>query len=333
MIRQRRYLRSVTNPPLNFFSCTPKRLSPNNPVISGDGTYENLCPAGIIEYPADTSKVIFYCGEFTGATTIGARVVYYLVSKSAPTVMGSRQGVVLAGSESYDIQGCRFGKAFKVGSQIWYYYVGLDATYKWRICRATSTDGVTFTKQGVCLDFNDVDEKSVSDPDIVIDDDGTWWMMYSGWDGSTPPLPNNNPGQSKVGIKLAYSSDGITWTKTNEVIVPLGASGSLDYGNVEGGTFYKVPGGGYGILYNGNNGASVWYVCLAFSDNVEGPYTKRPTPYFDKATGTGVWDNGLVATGYLYQFPSGWYFFYQALGFGTPDEIYVGGATVRMNPI
>jgi len=153
-------------------------------------------------------------------------------------------------------------------------------------------------------------------------------MTYSVWDGASSP-PNNNPGRSAVGIKLATSNDGITWTKTGTVLVPLGASGAYDDNNIEGGQFLKV-GGKWIILYNANR-SGIWYVMLAYSDEIDAVFTKRSEPYFRASTGT-QWDNLVVAVPMLQEFPAHRVMYYQALGTGS-SAINIGAANITVNPI
>lgn len=307
----------------------PTRLSPNDPVIVNGGTYQNLCPGGIVTDPNNSAQSIFYLGEFFGSTTVGARIGYHLLDNADPYDLGARVGTIMTGTPSTDDQnGVRFGCAVVHPSngQIWYYYVGVDASYEWRIFRATSTDGLTFTKQGEVLDFDGITEFSVSDPSIIIDEDGTWWMMYTCWDGLTPPLPNNNPGESKVGIRLAHSSDGITWTKTGTTLIALGSNGSFDDNNAEGGQMLIV-GDKAVILYNANDG-SRWYIGIAYRplSDINGKFIKIGK-YFAPET-VSEWDDGIVAVPYVHEFPSGKVMYYQASSFtvGDSDDIDVGAS-------
>jgi predicted GH43/DUF377 family glycosyl hydrolase len=296
-----------------------------NPVLTNDGTYTNTCPAGIITDPQDPARFLFYRGEFLGYITVGARISLFSGNLSDPYTITTENAVVLQGSESYDINGCRFGCVLRHGAKIYYYYVGIDASYDWRICLATSTDGRTFTKQGVVLDFNNVDEKSVSDPSIYIED-GTWYMIYTGWDGLTSPA-NNNPGESKIGIKLATSNDGITWTKTETTLVPLGSAGSYDDNNVEGGQLLKY-GSTWTILYNANDGAE-WSIGIAYREEINSQFIKKTTRFFQKAA-TG-WDSHHVAVPFIHDFDGQQVMYYQAGTSPNPDEIDdIGAADINI---
>jgi uncharacterized protein (TIGR03382 family) len=75
-----------------------------------------------------------------------------------------------------------------------------------RICRATSTDGVAWTPQGVALDLGEegaFDSASLRQPELWIGDDGTWHLLYNGTD------PDGHYGPTA----WATSPDGVSWTK------------------------------------------------------------------------------------------------------------------------
>lgn len=312
--------------PINdFLAKVPTRLTPNDAVFVNDGTYVNLCPGGIWDDPSDSSRLIFSIGEFLGFTTVGARIGYCYVDKDDPYTLGARQGSLLVGTPSTDDEnGCRFGDKVVHEGTIHYFYVGIDASFNWRIFRATSTNGTTFAKQGLVLDFDTgAGEFSVSDPSIAFEaSTNKWWMTYTVWNGVGVPLPNNNPGSSKVGIRLAWSTDLINWTKTGITAVPLGASGAIDDNNVEGGQLTMI-GSKKVILYNANDGA-IWSVGITMSDKWETGWQKRATPWFQKAAG-GQWDDSVVATAYIHSFTSGDVMYYQGYG-GVAEELDIGAA-------
>lgn len=298
----------------SFFSKRPR--NPSNYTLEHDSPYINTCPAGFVEDPEDSTKMILYRGEFTGATTVAARISAFTFPKTDPYTL-TFDSFVLEPSESYDTNGCRFGWPMKVGSEVWYYYVGVDGSFDWRICLATSTDGRTFTKQGVVLDFNNTDEKSISGPSVY-KEGNNWYMIYTGWDGLTSP-PNNNPGQSVIGIKLATSSDGINWTRTETIVIPLGTDPEYDSARVEDGVLYKFD-GRWVILYScfGGPGTDHWSIQAAYNNN-ESPdsaFTKVTQPYFELKSGN--WDAFLVACPFLYFHEGEWLLYYQG-GNGVPE--------------
>ena len=317
---------------MDFITRTLVRYDSVNPVLLHTDPYENSCPAGIVTDPLDHDKFIFYRGEFLGSISVDARVTYFIGDKSDPFDLGTLQGVILApgGSGSVDENGARFGCVLEVGGIIYYYYVGIDASYTWRICLATSTDGRTFTKQGVVLDVT-VEEPSVSDP-VIIYYNGRLEMAYTIWSGPVDSQPNHNPGFSNEGIKLATSTDFTSWTREDVALIPIGPSGSFYDNNVEGGQLFKFN-YTYAYFFNANDGSPLftWTIGVGYTPwpNTDDPLTNRfyirpTTPFFGPCA--TCWDDRVVAVPLLHLFPSGWVMYYQAYTNGS-DDIDIGAAT------
>lgn len=300
----------------SFQSSVPPTRYVNNPILENDGTYTNTAPSGIIRDPADSSKFLFYLAEFLGFTTVGSRISLHEGVVSDPYGITTDNGVMLAGSESYDTNGCRLGAVACYRGTVYFYYAGVDASYKWRICLATSTDGRTFNKQGVVLDFNDTDEKSVSDPSIIIEG-GTWYMIYTSWDGLSSPA-NNNPGESTIGIRLATSTDGTTWTKTGTTLIPLGADGEIDDNKVEGATLRKF-GDTYVICYNANDGDE-WRIAYASSTVLNQVFTKQGEYFRADVNNSGAWDERDAAVPLFEKFGNNYVFYYQGGPRPNPNQ-------------
>lgn len=158
------------------------------------------------------------------------------------------------------------------------WYQGRDAANSGRILHATSPDGLTWTKINNTIlaasDFSGVngriplgtsgkgDDLHVGYP-TVINSNGTYFMWYSGHDGSN------------WYIFLAISTDGLTWYKQNNSIespsdstgtdgrIPLGTSGSGDEGGVLRPTVIK-DGNTYKMWYSGIDGTN-WRIFYATS--------------------------------------------------------------------
>ncbi len=282
----------------------------SNPILIHPVTYTNTCPAGMLIDPLDPTKFIFYRGEFIGPTTVGARIRLFTGGDlDDPYNLGTDQGLVFTGSETYDLNGCRFGQPIihPSNGQVWYYYVGVDntAALDWRICRAISTDGGrTFTKQGVVLDFNNTNEKSLSGPSIIIEN-GTWYMAYTAWDGIGGT--DQNPGDSKLGIWLATSTDGITWTKTNTNIVTI-----TGFDNVEDCLLRKLN-DTYVIVFNADLVSNTWGMYVAESTVINATFTKVKKNKFDG-----------VACPNILRFNDGFeYFYYQDNTAPATNDIFV----------
>jgi hypothetical protein len=125
-----------------------------------------------------------------------------------------------------------FGSVLKVGSTYYYYYMySPDGTGGYAIGRATSSDGVNWTKDTANNPIftkaaSGWDSSQVGVPNVWVEG-STWYMLYRGWGAD---------GHSRGG--LATSPDGITWTRAavNNCAGTTGNGCVLDLGNVSGGT-------------------------------------------------------------------------------------------------
>lgn len=272
----------------------------SNPIIATPADFKNTCPSGMVTDPTDATKFLFYIGEFAlGAGSVDGRIRCRQGAHSDYYSMPTDLGIVLIGDQTYDIKGCRFGQFITVGSEIWAYYVGIDASFKWRICLAKSSDGRTFTKQGVILDYNNTDEKSLSGP-AIFRENGNWYMAYTVWDGVTANGVHN-PGASKVGIKMATSTDGVNWTKTGTYILTIGTAGTYDAVNMEDCQLYKY-GSTYVAIYNCKGASSDWVIGIASSSSITSAFTKNAAIYFAGSGASGTWDFQAVSTLYINPF-------------------------------
>lgn len=313
---------------IDFISRTLVRYDSANPILDADVSFPNSCPAGIITDPTDANQFIFYRGDFTGDTSVDGQVSYFIGDNSDPFTLGTVQGVAIApgGSGSIDENGARFGAVIVVDGTVYYYYVAIDASYTWRIALATSTDGRTFTKQGVVLDVTGP-EPSVSDP-IVNYYNGKIEMGYTVWSGAVDSRPNHNPGFSNIGFKLATSTDFTTFTREGSTLIPLGPGGSFYDNNVEGGQIFKFD-YTYAIFFNGNDG-SLWHLGVGYlpwpktEQTLTGRFYVRSTAFFSGCA--TCWDDGTIAVPLLHIFPNGMYVMYYQAEEG-PTFINIGAAT------
>lgn len=304
----------------------------SNPIITGgsrDAGYTNLCPAGTVTDPLDSSKWLMLVSEFTGPTTIAAQISLYIGNNSDPYSLTAVDLVLEGSVGTDDVNGCRFGGDPVFYDGLWYYfYVGISADFKWRIFKASTEDFRSFTKLGLALDFNDTDEKSLSGPTVYIDDDGIWHMIYTAWDG-IGSYPNNNPGASAVGMKHAYSDDnGATWTKTGVIVIPMGGTNAYNEERTEDGVLYKF-GESWAVPFTGlgGPGSNIYRVLLATGPGFDRPLFPNSQPYIDIGTAS-EWDKFITACAFYRKFPSGAEVFYYQ-GTDTNDGyIHIGAATL-----
>ncbi len=125
-----------------------------------------------------------------------------------------------------------------------------------RIALATSLDGISWTNQGIVFseDGSGFDAAGVFCGGVYFEDffgvAGIYHLLYAG---------RNGTGIDQLGI--AWSSDGINWSRLDDAIVPIGQAGGFDDAGVFGGTMLRVE-DEYRLWYTGNTGVNVWSVGL-----------------------------------------------------------------------
>ena len=135
----------------------------------------------------------------------------------------------------------------KDGSTYKMWYGGHDGTFV-TIHYATSSDGISWSKQGRVLDRGSNGETDDYHTTYcsVIKDGSTYKMWYSGYDGAN------------YRIHYATSSDGINWSKQG-VVVDLGSSGDFDENRTHTSSVIK-DGSLYKMIYSGRDTSEVTYV-------------------------------------------------------------------------
>lgn len=301
-----------------FITSYPSPSQDGTLVLTATAPYSNTCPSGIIVDPLDPDKKIFYRSNFIMGDSVGGYMDLWTGSdESDPYSLGTKYGNVLVGSDaSYDINGVRFGQPVDLGSSnVRMYYVGIDSSYVYRICRAESTDGGrTFTKYGAVLSPNLTDEFGCTGPGIFIEG-GTWYMSYTVWGGPVNSSPNHDPGVSS-GCRLATSTDGITWTKTGTYIVPLAAP----YARVEDGQFYKF-GSKYVFIHSAalNSPPTYpWGSYIVSSDTLNATFIREKILLFNYNQPSAVQFLYFCSDGFIYS-----YYQKEEFGGGGVNNIYV----------
>jgi predicted GH43/DUF377 family glycosyl hydrolase len=176
---------------------------------------------------------------------------------SSDGVTWTKQGMVLdlGANGEFDDAHAYGPYVIKDGSIYKMWYSGNDGSNV-RTGYATSSDGVTWTKQGMVLDlgangeFDDVHAYFSS----VIKDGSIYKMWYSGYTGSN------------VRTGYATSSDGVTWTKQG-MVLDLGANGEFDDVHAYHPSVIK-DGSVYKMWYSGNDGSNVRTAYATSSDGV-----------------------------------------------------------------
>jgi len=205
----------------------------------------------------------------TGATTF---YMYYGFSNiSDPsTVFGrSRNSPVLSvgAAGTWDDFWVMIHSIWKEGSTYYAYYNGRRSSTQMQVGLATSTDGITWTKEGTnpVLAFGAVGkwDDYVAGSPLVWKEGATWYMLFNGAPDST----------SAVGIGLATSSDGISWTRydVNNPVMTGGGAGSWDQMMTGPGNAILKEDSTYYLYYMGGSsrsGQTTWKIGLATSTDL-----------------------------------------------------------------
>ncbi|MCK4758046.1 MAG: hypothetical protein KAS67_06325, partial [Thermoplasmata archaeon] len=160
----------------------------------------------------------------------------------------TKHGIVVDTDAVYDSTHVRFPYVLKEDGIYKMWYSGYEGS-TYNIIYATSGDGHNWNKQGIVLSPGGVyDSVSLSQP-YVLNDEGTYKMWYSGYDGT-----NNR-------ILYATSADGIAWTKQTMVLDIGGLQESADVIS----PCVLIEDGFYKMWYNGRDGGSNWRIFYATS--------------------------------------------------------------------
>jgi hypothetical protein len=204
---------SLTNSQITWHKST------QNPVISswwGGGTYA-LTPAVLY----DTTENL-YRMWFTG-TQAGWAVFHAVSGNGVDWYLTTSNPVLWGGGSSYEAAGVSHAGIVKAANQFMLYYTAIDFGDVGRICLATSSDGINWTKYPANPIIYPVsgtwESEKVGFPQVYFDG-SSFFMLYFGYNGT----------YWETG--LATSPDGTNWTRhaTNPVLRrgPVGSWDSHD---------------------------------------------------------------------------------------------------------
>jgi hypothetical protein len=171
--------------------------------------------------------------------------------------------------------------------RMWYEAVSSNGITS--VAYATSTDGLTWAKQGVVMSPSLGWEESEVSPNSIIRVGGEYWLYYHG--GGYPGPGGNRLGNARIG--LATSADGLAWTKRPDPVLDIGAPGSFDADQVAEPRVLAVD-GGYRMYYTARDGSAVNTLALATSpDGIT--WTKDPrSPILDANEWGGFWGGAFL---------------------------------------
>ncbi|MCF8275609.1 MAG: T9SS type A sorting domain-containing protein [Flavobacteriales bacterium] len=246
-----------------------------------------------------------------------------------------RRDTVLANlpHDIYAISDCwvlKEGATYKM----WYTGGGLnyptDTELRSRICYATSSDGVNWTKYAgnpvLDVSYNGAwDSLGVETVSVIIDEDAPAGQRYKMW------YAGQYFNEYRYEIGYAYSADGISWTKHGNPVLQVGTANEWDNGFLEGpsvvkdGSTYQMWYCGYDVTVNGSptdGKASIGYATSTDGINWT-KYANNPI----MVTGVGNWESVYVQDPHVIKDDLGYYMWY---GGGSDDSHYdqqVGYAT------
>jgi predicted GH43/DUF377 family glycosyl hydrolase len=205
------------------------------------------------------------------------------------------------------------------GSTYRMWYTGNKGTGAYAIGYATSTDGLSWARQGSNAILNpgtagSWDAGSIRYP-TVITDTGMYKMWYTGRDSNSVPR-----------MGYATSSNGVTWTKyaSNPVLAP-GSAGSWDEKYMAEPTVIKV-GSVYMLWYTGANNAGTYAIGYATSTDGTSWTKYSGNPVLSSTNVTDI-DHYAYAPRVVY-INGVYYMLYSASNWaGTVWEIYYASST------
>ncbi|HLQ42135.1 MAG TPA: hypothetical protein VK189_04710 [Thermoplasmata archaeon] len=211
-----------------------------------------------------------------------------LYATSADGIVWTKHGVIIdVLTPPYYWDSVAGQSVLKIGStyHMWFsagYWSGGPFTFWAQIYHATSLDGVSWSVTGVALAPNQAwDVGLTGAPWVVQDRLGTYWLFFSGWDGSN----------TRVGV--ATSSNGTSFTPyAGNPIVALGSSGAWDSQDTN--TPAATPGSTWRLLFAGTDRVTMSIGIATSSDGfhwTKSPgnpvYVPEPAPAFDSTSLSG----------------------------------------------
>jgi len=173
------------------------------------------------------------------------------------------------------------------------YYAGYDQSIEEtgnlvaeaQIGVASSSDGLTFDRflSNPVIETDTVNDKDAVFSPTVILDNGTYYMIYTGW-----CLENCTGIVQGFGLLGAISSDGMQWSKHDELIID---ETDIPWGiNVKEAELVKGPDGLFYLFFTSDLNRRMSAIGMARSDHPFGPWDIHPYPIISKTyswEGTG----------------------------------------------
>lgn len=165
--------------------------------------------------------------------------------------MTVQAGPVLEGEESWESRGVSQPVVLH-DDQGWVMLYAAHAASRTTIARATSADGLTWTREGRVVEpHGDWAASEVEPGSLVVAEDGTWHLFYSGSDGDVWSIGEATSADRGQSWTLVESSRGYS--------LPSGSPGTWDDSGVRDPFVWLDADGTWQMLYAGFDG-STWQI-------------------------------------------------------------------------
>jgi hypothetical protein len=294
----------------------------------------NYCREMAILKDTDNNVVIEggkYIAFFGDISSTGDRATVVRVDSSDGKSWANPSTVIANGEGGFDDWSAGQGCAIKFAAddyRLWYNCKS-ESGGAYKVALATSSDGVTWEKQGVVMDATGfTGALEVACPWIVVERNGTLLMTFEA-----------RKVDSKFYCWAAESTDGgTTWTPINAGGPILSPGTGWEAGHVANPKILYQPSGGVGswiMQYNGGTSANppVFSIGLATSTTANGPWTRYTNnPVVPGQAGTyGVETSGFArkADGTLLHYHQQFSGTYQSGRINWSEPILNGGALLK----
>lgn len=174
--------------------------------------------------------------------------------------------VLQAGPDNFDLLAIGQPTVLFEEGTIKMWYAGVGADMKARLCYATSTDGINWTKHGIVMDVGSEEEwdRGWIDTPEVLKVPGGYYLSYYG-----DTIQQSSAISSSMGA--AFSIDGVEWTKYEEnPVFSKGEIGEWDGTWVESAALHwDEENEEYFMWYNGMDTAT-WQLGIGFATSSDG---------------------------------------------------------------
>lgn len=215
-------------------------------------------------------------------------------------------------------------RVFRKGAGYGMWYLGYDSSFIQQLGYAYSPDGITWTRHA-------------SNPVLSRGAPGSWddtWistfaLLERPWAGDYMIAYSGYDGSGNYGIGLAFSPDGVNWTKhaANPVML-TGAAGSWDENRLDV-MALTFDGGIYKLVLQGIDGIGRYNIGQAYSDNGLMWIKPAANPVLTPSPGP-AWDDFYVSASTPFLRGNALRMFYNGTGSITPRN-GIGTATANPN--